>query len=132
MNFRLEAVDPTSADKLQVTLEAARDVWIRTTPQETDESIPDLDAAIANSHNEARVAPTRARARAIAEHSEKLDAVHTDCLRLMNAGIAAAVALASKMDDVPVRASVFGHVKTIARDGIYERVSVTVDHAKHG
>jgi hypothetical protein len=136
MDWRIQATDPTLGTNLKGVLEASRDAWVATTPQESDlvagGALADADEAIVRSHNEARAPAVRMRNALIAERSKTLDAVHTEVVRQMNAAIASAVSMVAAMGDKPVRVSILGHYKTVARDGIYERVSIQIDHAAHG
>ena len=132
MDWRIQVVDPTAAADVKAILEAERDTWIKTTPQESHD-LSDINDLIQTSKGQdgSRAKATKMKRDAIAAKSVSLDATHTGIVAQMNAGIAAAVVLASASSH-PVRVSVFGHFKTLARDGIYKRLSVSVDDAAHG
>jgi hypothetical protein len=139
MNFRIEVTKPTKPADLKAALEAARDAWLDSTPQESDNdpSVVGSVAHAAEAINDARANPSAketaaaatlrnavaAHAAAIKAKSATLDVAHTVSLALINAGIAAAVVMAS--GDVPVRASVVGHFD-VSLDGIRKRPATRV------
>jgi len=152
-SFRIEATVPTHVGDLKSVLEAARDEWLATTPQHTHESDPSHPVSAAKTDVERDTLSSKEGAhptslfrsnerlrKAIADsNAAGLDHCHTRAKALIDAGIASAVTQASAFGDVPnytgtspVRASIVGHVKVRATDGVYERLSVHVDHAPYG
>jgi hypothetical protein len=139
MNFRIEVTKPTKPTDLKAALEAARDAWLATTPQESDND-PSVAGSVAEAQeaiHDARANPSpksgegeKALRKAVAAHaalvqakSASLDVAHAGSIALINAGIAAAVVMAS--GDVPVRASVVGHFD-VSLDGIRKRPATRV------
>ena len=139
MNFRIEVTKPTKPADLKAAFEAARDAWLSTTPQESDNdpsvagSVAEAQEAIHDARANPSAKPDAAAAalrKAVENHaalvkakSASLDVAHTGAVALINAGIAAAVVLAS--GDVPVRASVVGHFD-VSLDGIRKRPATRV------
>lgn len=132
MDFRIEITVPTKPENVRAEFEAARDRWLETTAQETDTLAAEASQTVLDTHHEARAPAVKMRANIIRTNNARgLDETHTAILRLMNDGIAAAEQ-AVRTSTVPVRASIVGRYNKVARDGIYERLSVSFDGAAHG
>ena len=142
MRFQVEATVPTKPEDIKAALEAARDVWVKTTPQESDESaLKSLENIAATRQRmgkdrspdpEELRSAVREHASVVERNSAKLDAVHSGCVKLINAGIGAAVAQSAAMDGKPVRVTIIGHFEQ-SLDGTaprpLQRLSVHVDIA---
>jgi hypothetical protein len=132
MQFRIEATTPTLPRDMRTVLEAVRDKWLSSTPQETDEEIQLLDTLFLGSHNEARGKVTLMRNAAIAANNARsLDRTHTEVLALINRGIDGVCASLDMKSLVPLRVSIFGFYKSVAKDGVYRRLSIGIDDAMH-
>jgi hypothetical protein len=135
-------VPPTNVTELKAELEASRDEWLRTTPQLTNrgkaddpakfkDGIAEVDDNIARNINEKKAPWVKRRAKLIEELSATLDETHTGVKAIMDRAIASAVLYASSAT-CAVRVTISGHFKPGSKDGVHNRVQISVDDAAHG
>ena len=126
MDWALNLAERTTPDSLKSKLEALRDEWIKTTPQEShDYNIH--DNAIAKSINDARADAVKIKADLVKERSSQLDEVHKTCVDQMNRAIEAVSVLVG--DTTPVRVTLSGHFRPDEEHGRDHRVTVSFDQA---
>lgn len=131
MNWKIEAVEPVTAQNLESVLEAARDEWIKTTPQLSDSTAKAAFELISETHNQARAKAVEAHAKVVAANSSKLDAIHSRVVAQMDAAIASAVMVAGSLPKGSyMRATLSGHYEPGHQSFLDERVSISVDQAR--
>ncbi len=132
MNWMIQAVNPTLAADLKKVLEASRDHWVATTPQESDQEAKDAEASIHAIKDEKRALAAKTHATIVRNNNAKaLDAQHAGIVAQMDRAIAAAVLLAAG-SAAPKRVTLTGHFKPGHIQGIDERFNISLDDAQHG